>query len=304
MKQCKNCLEMVNDDVFICPNCGHAFGEIVGGVDNSQNQSFDASSKDVEISEDNLNDSTQEEASNHPESNKPTKTDDTSEKSTDWIVMISAFFKACYQSGKDFIALIIHPDAQVALSKRSLILFVIIELLSTFALMSTFGKSVYLYILKPYIVLFGLQHLWLHQFQMSAIIPFAASIALVCISALIYTLTLIIGRQKASFTQVVSHLLVPSLALLFAAITLRWLLPLHASFLYLAIGFVLLWLIATLMHVVDDLRINNFYLRIFVLSLVAVVLVSVIGLCFQYMMASLIQFPANNMHGMGVGHIV
>ena len=304
MKQCKNCLETVNDDVFICPHCGHAFDEIVGGVDNSQENAYDASVDAAKDDENNANESAPIHQVNQSEGNNTKETDNNSQKSTDWIVMLSAFLKACYQSGKDFVALIIHPDAQVALSKRSLILFVIIELLSTFALMSTFGKSVYLYILKPYIVLFGLQHLWLHQFQMSAIIPFAASIALLCISALIYTLTLIIGRQKASFTQVVSHLLVPSLALLFAAVTLRWLLPLHVSFLYLAIGFVLLWLIATLMHVVDDLRINNFYLRIFVLSLVAVVLVSVIGLCFQYMMASLIQFPANNMHGMGVGHIV
>ena len=51
----------------------------------------------------------------------------------------------------------------------------------------------------------------------------------------------------------------------------------------------MLWMISTLMHVVDDLKINNFYLRILILSIVAIILVSVIGMCFQYLMGAMLQ---------------
>lgn len=37
------------------------------------------------------------------------------------------------------------------------------------------------------------------------------------------------------------------------------------------------------------LKINNFYLRILILSIVAIILVSVIGMCFQYLMGAMLQ---------------
>lgn len=278
MKQCPICLTEVNDNLTTCPKCGHVFDAV--------------HSDNLDHVSDNAND-TKESMNNKETASTNTlgfeEQRDQSKQSVDWKHVFIQIVKGIKSTFLDFIQLIIHPDAHLALSLRSLLVFVIIEIVSTFMLMAAFGNSLYRYFLRPLIAILGYNNLWIHQFQMSWVIPFIASIALVMINALVYTLTLLIGHQKVSATLVVSHLLVPSLALLFAALTLNFLLPYHVNFIYLAIGFVMFWMISTLMHVVDDLKINNFYLRILILSIVAIILVSVIGMCFQYLMGAMLQ---------------
>lgn len=268
MKQCVKCQQDIDDSCVYCPHCGTA-----------QYQESDTTQCSDNVAE----------------------PDDFENQEKVKSIDVKDVFNAVKQLIKDFVHIIIHPDDDVALGKISLVILMIVEFLFICSFMDSLADMManILYLALTFVN--SLTSIFINYGTSVSIIGvLGAGLLFFGSLVLIFILTIFIGTRTFSLNKAISHALVPSVSLFIASLCAQFVSISNTSGLVFWLAFVLLGLLAILMHVVADLKVQNFYIRIVVTTLVACLIVIVLTYSIELLLSSvqyIQQNPTNNFYG-------
>ena len=189
------------------------------------------------------------------------------------------------KGGVSFIQLIKSPTVEQHIDSVSCLWLVLLEWVMMTLFFALIGTTLIktLLTLNQFITMssFGVYAI---DLKMAWYVPIICGLILLIAHYVVFQLALFIGKRKFSLTTVIAHSLVPSLALGLCGVLTLIFSVFKLTSIWVLIPLVLLWLSSTMIVVVDDLKINHYYIRIMVMTIIGCVLIATLLYAFYAVM--------------------